>query len=581
MIRRHMTATAAAIAAAVPMLAPSVAVAQPVPGPISRDVAFRTVFRGEVGGPTRAKQVVITSAAELNAFFGGNPPPFLMHDTVIDYNSEVVLAVAMGQRTSGGHETRITKITHMIGGITGGMAFVHYDETSPSGGISTTVMTAPYHVVRLQKLAARFVFVNDSAAAATQWNEIDLSESNGSAGSSTNLSLKSDGSVRILRSSRIARFAPVEGRATAAELRTVSEAFARADVKTLPPFVPDPRMIAGNTVIDLKSLVPGATYDFKASLDFYVGLTPRVKPLVDALQTIITRVVSNPTSIDFSSITLQTRNTRPPVTTNLSVSSDGTLELTRNRLNVPGGPIFEPFRIQGRATPQELAALKREFAAADVDSLPASLGRMVPDGTTFKLRSAVAPETYETGGFVQSDFGPYESRVRPLLRELLAIEARLSNPAERREVVGIVRDTPATQIVENRSSILEVKNAPFVSLLARMARNKYVRAFGSVTKNGMFGGDVEIEWVEATARHTTPVYAAPPTVVTPAPGGTPTIVIATLRANDETKIIGESFGFYHVKLANGRTGYVAPVSVKIGSRTPIAATPGVINNVPR
>src|SRR5262245_27980737 len=163
MIGRRLSAATAAIAAAVPLLAPGVANAQPVPGPISRDVPFHTLSKSALGGPIRAKQAVIRSAAELAAFFDGNAPSLPPTEPRVDWNREVVLGVALGGVPTGGYGIEITKVTHMIGGITGGMAMVHYAGKSPNGP-AIQIPTKPYHLVRLDELAARFVFVNDAAA---------------------------------------------------------------------------------------------------------------------------------------------------------------------------------------------------------------------------------------------------------------------------------------------------------------------------------------------------------------------------------------------------------------------------------
>ncbi len=104
------------------------------------------------------------------------------------------------------------------------------------------------------------------------------------------LTLKSDGKVEVLRSSPTARYAPVSGHATAAELKALRAAFAKARVKTLPKTIPDPRkfkMPPANFVV--ASTIGSKTYETAANVDWF-GKWKRLEPLVDALDALSKRI---------------------------------------------------------------------------------------------------------------------------------------------------------------------------------------------------------------------------------------------------------------------------------------------------
>jgi hypothetical protein len=118
-------------------------------------VAFRTVARGD--GATsavteRAARAVRSERAwrrewgRLNARVV--PRPRLPR---VDFARSMLIVVTAGRRPSGGHGITVTAIHRR-----GGRLVVRADERAPGRGCFTTaVLTAPFHVVRVRRTAAR------------------------------------------------------------------------------------------------------------------------------------------------------------------------------------------------------------------------------------------------------------------------------------------------------------------------------------------------------------------------------------------------------------------------------------------
>jgi hypothetical protein len=119
-----------------------------------RDIEFTTVAQGEYDGPHTAKEEVIRSLDDYSAFFDGSPP----NNPDVDWEKEVILAVALGERRSGGYSVEITKIILHLVGIRQGFNDISYVETTPSG-ITTDALTYPYHAVKCQREGSRYAFI--------------------------------------------------------------------------------------------------------------------------------------------------------------------------------------------------------------------------------------------------------------------------------------------------------------------------------------------------------------------------------------------------------------------------------------
>jgi hypothetical protein len=405
------------LVALVAALAPTTALAQsiPMPFPAFEDIPFREL-ETSVLGPSQPRRAYIQSFTALRRFFDGQFVTFPQGETPPDFSKETVLAVGMGPQSSGGYEIRITKITHMAGGITGGMTFVNYVERRPAPGeMVTLALTNPVHLVRIPKLRSRFVFTKVSDQ---EFRKLTLEVVGGfPIPATSDLVLESNGRVRLQRTSPVALIAPVEGQATAAELAVVKDAFREARVATLPE-----ASVSGPFTLTLTSVVQGGNvFTYGSSLS---ALHPRVRPLVNALRVIQDRLVS-PSPSGFSEVLFIRSNSWTNTLTEIRVSADGKASLERRLLSAPSGAAPIPFMAKGQATQAEMKALEDAIAAAKVDTLPKTVGHVIMDGTSFKLQTRIGSNIFSSRGFLEG-LGNYEAKVGPILAALRAIENRLS-----------------------------------------------------------------------------------------------------------------------------------------------------------
>ena len=108
----------------------------------------RTIEKGDQSLVDDAKQVVARTDAEWSQLWrqhaGERPRPH------VDFSRESVVAVFMGSRPNAGFSTAIVSAT---GG--GGALIVRYTETKPArGAVSAQVLTFPFHIVAIPKVAA-------------------------------------------------------------------------------------------------------------------------------------------------------------------------------------------------------------------------------------------------------------------------------------------------------------------------------------------------------------------------------------------------------------------------------------------
>ncbi len=120
------------------------------------NIEYVSIAQGEDGGPKEAKEEVITSQGAYSAFFDDSPP--VLPD--VDWEHEMVVAVALGERTSGGYSVQITSISLVTMGFLQGTVTIWYVETTPSGG-STDPFIYPYHAVKCQRVGYRYDFIKD------------------------------------------------------------------------------------------------------------------------------------------------------------------------------------------------------------------------------------------------------------------------------------------------------------------------------------------------------------------------------------------------------------------------------------
>jgi len=110
--------------------------------------APRTIEKGDQSAIDDGKQVLVRTEAEWTQLWRQHAgdrarPP-------IDFSKESIVAVFMGSRPNAGFSTAIVSATEG-----GGALIVRYTETKPArGAVSAQVLTFPFHIVAIPKVAA-------------------------------------------------------------------------------------------------------------------------------------------------------------------------------------------------------------------------------------------------------------------------------------------------------------------------------------------------------------------------------------------------------------------------------------------
>ena len=110
-------------------------------------VSFRSVGKGYRSGVRAPLQVVARSHGEWTALWrqhtsgdsSSRPPP------AIDFDKEVVVALFLGERPTGGYDVQISRAEQTNDGL-----IIYYREKDPPpGGMVIQALTQPFHIVRI------------------------------------------------------------------------------------------------------------------------------------------------------------------------------------------------------------------------------------------------------------------------------------------------------------------------------------------------------------------------------------------------------------------------------------------------
>ncbi len=127
------------------------------PKSVEKEIPFETIEKGEYShysenhaGNKSSGYFVLNDKESWEKFYvdlRGSPTIDLAVPPV-DFSASTVIAVVMGQKSTGGYSIEITKI---VEGGTNLLAYVN--ETSPGrGALVTEALTQPYHIVKTQKI---------------------------------------------------------------------------------------------------------------------------------------------------------------------------------------------------------------------------------------------------------------------------------------------------------------------------------------------------------------------------------------------------------------------------------------------
>jgi len=121
---------------------------------LKKTIISTKILSGEHSNITEAKQLVVTSKEALQALFKNinktRSPKVALPE--INFKKELVLALFMGSKTSGGYATKIDHIT-----VNKDAVYVYYTESYPKG-MATSVMTQPYYLASYPKTDLPFHF---------------------------------------------------------------------------------------------------------------------------------------------------------------------------------------------------------------------------------------------------------------------------------------------------------------------------------------------------------------------------------------------------------------------------------------
>ncbi len=234
-----------------------------------------------------------------------------------------------------------------------------------------------------------------------------------------------DKSVTVLQSSPTARYAPITGRATDAEFRALTDAVQRGRLASVPSVIHDPRtFIVAPTTFRLEVDSPVSTHHntIGGNLGWYDQWDAQVRPVMDALLAIQTRLLTPQPTQPFNSVKNTSQNFRQ-----YSVSTEVLADKSVNVLQGSPTALYAP--VTGTATDAELQALSDAVQAGALGSIPATIpdpNTYIVAPTTFRLevRSAVSSNDNTISGSL-GIYDQWDSQIRPVMDALKAIQDRL------------------------------------------------------------------------------------------------------------------------------------------------------------
>ncbi|MCA8925707.1 MAG: protease complex subunit PrcB family protein [Planctomycetes bacterium] len=270
-----------------------------------QDVPFTTLAQGNFApGSPPAGRHVITNEQELRALnldqaIGGP----------IDWSSETVLAVFMGTQSSGGYGISIDRITHeQLATILPVPApppaylnTVYVSERTPSGP-AISVITSPFHVVKIRSLPGGFSFQAGAPPppppVGQPFREVKLHTQIYDGGQwpwTSDVVVEANGDVSVLRSHPTALVMPIYGQASAAELRQLTDAVRGARVGTLPnplDVVIPMHLIAEPFSLTVSSPIPALAGETSGQYGYYGQYDAKLRPLISVIESIKARLMA-------------------------------------------------------------------------------------------------------------------------------------------------------------------------------------------------------------------------------------------------------------------------------------------------
>lgn len=529
-------------ALAASLLAAAPAAAQPM----SRDLPVVEMHDEVYSGIDTAQFVVIRSMADYRAFFAGTNVTVHFQPRV-DFSSEDLLVAAAGMKPGGGHDIEIVRVELMTGGFTGGRAFVEVAERAPLPGEAVTkAITSPLHAVKVPKGAIAY-HVRTVPWAASAFTTLDLNVTSAAFGTSERIILQADGKAQLLRSSPTARYAPVDGAASAAELQAVADAVRGADVASLPATIADPNVyIVAPTQVALESTIRGQTYTTEASLGVYDPHDAQLRPLVDALRAIAARLAAGPGT--FERIHMVYSGGFSLFSEEITIEADGTMVVVRH------GHASTPTQyFNGQATPAELQAIVDAVNGADAVTLPPVIDDPAPvaDAPSVTITTTLSGQDYTTRVVEAGFFDGLDARLQPVFEAVHAAVDRLVNPPAQ-VITGRVRLVAGRYLYLDSHFVSGADPLAYV-VLRGLGRQVTVRGF---VRQETGYTRLDIESVEATTTANLNMRVDPAlgtTIIDVIPRGT-TVQITNLSRD----------GGWYTVIFGGTDGWASASYIRIG-----------------
>jgi protease stability complex PrcB-like protein len=123
---------------------------------VGETVPFSTLGKGINSGIREPAQVVVRSQSEWVALWGRHlrtrtaPPP----PPAVDFTTEMVVALFLGERSTGGYEIEVTQVERTDPGLA-----VRFRVKKPDpGAMPMQVLTQPFHLIKLPRVDESLTF---------------------------------------------------------------------------------------------------------------------------------------------------------------------------------------------------------------------------------------------------------------------------------------------------------------------------------------------------------------------------------------------------------------------------------------
>ena len=125
-------------------------------GPSAEAVHFVTIGRGVSSGITEQPFVTIRTSDEWLDLWRRHSATTVssLAAPAIDFAREMVIALFLGQRSTGGFAIEVVRVERVGGGV----RVVYRETPPPRGGMVPQILTQPYHIIKLQRSDEEVVF---------------------------------------------------------------------------------------------------------------------------------------------------------------------------------------------------------------------------------------------------------------------------------------------------------------------------------------------------------------------------------------------------------------------------------------